>query len=421
MASQVVSYAYDGLGNKLVETQSSTGTSQSVSTYYLYDGRGHVVAKMTPLDSAGLSWLSPQVRYMTYDGNGNLTGESYTLTGNDNATVTVRTTNTYDGNNQQTSSVTWRAGMLSPDKVSSITYDGFGEVTASGDGIANNVVTTYDNAGHKLTSTDPKTGELHTYGYNLAGQQVSDTVPLAASVGGTAQTFYTLDLDGHIVSEQGPNTNASTGENAGILHATYDAWGNVLSSTDARGNITTYTYNERNNVVSETEASVSVAGASGTSAAATPVKTSSYDIAGNLTASTDENGNVTRNVYDALGQILQSTDGAGAVRYSAYDAWGNKLAQQDANGNITFSNLDAKGRTIQSGQFVLSADGSSRQAVWQQAYVLDQNGDRIVSYDGIGSAYLHRVLDPEPHQCELPGRRQWVAGRSGLAIRFMVV
>ncbi|RUL72743.1 LysM peptidoglycan-binding domain-containing protein [Dyella choica] len=388
LASQVVSYSYDALGNKLVQTQSSTGSSQSVSTYYLYDRNGHVVAEMTPLDSSGLNWRSPQVKYMAYDSNGSLTSESYTLTGNDNVVTTVTTTYAYDGNNQQTSSVTSRTGIPSPDKVASTTYDAFGDVTASGDGATNSVVNTYDNAGNKLTYTDPKTGELHTYGYNLAGQRVSDVVPLAASVGGTVQTLYTLDLDGRIVAEQAPSTNATTGENAGILHATYDAWGNVLSSTDAKGNITTYTYNERNNVITETEASVTVAAADGTSAAATPIKTSSYDISGNLIASTDENGNVIKNAYNALGQKAESTDGAGAVLYWGYDALGNKVAQQDGNGNVTFSNVDALGRTLQSGEFELATGGGSRQAVWQQAYVLDQNGDRIVSYDGIGSAYL---------------------------------
>jgi YD repeat-containing protein len=388
LASQVVSFSYDALGNKLAQTQSSTASAQTVSTYYQYDNAGNAIAQVTPLDGSGPNWTSSQARFKAYDANGNLVKQWYTLDGVDNSTATVTTINTYDGDNQQASSVTYRAGIPSPDKSTSTTYDAFGEVIASGDGVTNNVVTTYDNAGNKLTSTDPKTGELHTYGYNLAGQLVSDTVPLAASVGGTAQTLYTLDRDGRITSEQAPSTNAAAGENAGTLTATYDAWGNVLSSTDANGNTTTYTYNERNNVVTETEASVAVVGVDGTSTTTTPVKTSAYDIEGNVVASTDENGNVIKNTYNALGQKTESVDGAGNTLYTAYDALGNSVAQQDGNGNITFSNVDALGRTVQSGEFELFSDGSSRQAVWQQAYVLDQNGDRIISYDGIGSAYL---------------------------------
>jgi len=388
LASQVVSYAYDGLGNKLVQTVSSTGSSQSVSTYYQYDSAGHVVAEMTPLDANGVNWLSSQVKYMAYDWNGNLISESYSLTGDDNSTATVTTINTYDASNQQTSSVTWREGIPSPDKATSTTYDAFGEVIASGNGVTDNVVTVYDNAGNKLTSTDPKTGEVHTYGYNLAGQLVRDTVPSAANVSGTAQTLYTRDLDGRIVAEQAPSTSAATGENAGILHATYDAWGNVLRSIDANGNTTTYSYNERNDVVVETEAAVAVAGADGTNTTMKPSKISLYDIDGNLIESEDENGNVIKNFYNALGQRKESIDGAGNTLYTSYDALGNQVAQQDGNGNIIFSNVDALGRTVQSGVFELASDGNSRQAVWQQAYVLDQNGDRIISYDGIGSAYL---------------------------------
>ena len=388
LASQVVSYTYDTLGNKLLQTQSSTTSSQTVSTYYQYDNAGHVVAQITPLDGSGANWTSSQAKFMAYDGNGNLIEQWYTLDGDDNSSTTVTTLNTYDGDNQQVSSVTYRAGIPEPDKATSTTYDAFGEVIASGDGVTNNVVTTYDNAGNKLTSTDPKTGELHTYGYNLAGQLVSDTVPLAASVGGTAQTLYTLDLDGRVTAEQAPSTNAVSGENAGILIATYDAWGNVLSSRDANGNTTTYAYNERNDVVTETEAAVTVVNADGSSASRMPQKTTSYDIYGNVIASTDENGNAIHNSYNLLGQKTESIDGAGNVLYTGYDALGNQVAQQDGNGNITFSNIDALGRAVQSGEFELSSDGSSRQAVWQQAYVLDQNGDRIISYDGIGSAYL---------------------------------
>ncbi|MGC1547484.1 MAG: LysM peptidoglycan-binding domain-containing protein, partial [Rhodanobacter sp.] len=104
--------------------------------------------------------------------------------------------------------------------------------------------------------------------------------------------------------------------------------------------------------------------------------------------STDEDGNTTKTVFNALGAAVETIDGTGAISYVGYDALGNKVAAQDGNGNITFTNVDALGRAVQTGEFVLAAGGASRQAVWQQAYVLDQNGDRIISYDGIGSAYL---------------------------------
>jgi YD repeat-containing protein len=388
MASQVISYTYDALGNRLTQTQGSTGSSQQVTTYYQYDDAGRMVASLTPLDGSAPDWTSTQAKYMTYDANGNLLQTMSTQDGDDGSTVTVITSNTYDADNQLIYTVTMRSNAATPDKAVATQYDAFGEVTATGDGVVDSTSTTYDNAGNRLTSTDPTTGELHTYGYNLAGQQVSDTVPLAATVGGTASTIGTLDLDGRVIAEQAPSTNAASGENAGILHASYDRWGNVLSSTDAAGNTTTYTYNDRNQVVSQTEAAVAVVGVDGVSTVTAPVKTSSYDSEGNLIAVTDENGNTTTTAVDALGQTVKTADGAGANSYVAYDALGNEVADEDGNGNITFKNVDALGRVVQQGDFVLSSAGTSRTAVWQQAYVLDQNGNRLISYDGIGSAYL---------------------------------
>ena len=390
LASQVMTFTYDAFGDKLTQTQSSTEASaSSVTTYYQYDNAGNMVAELTPLDGSGANWASDLAKFFAYDNNGNQVSQWYTLTGDDDSTTLVTINNTYDANNQQTSSVTWRAGIPLPDAETSTTYDAFGEVITSGDGVTNNVVTTYDNAGDKLTSTNPTTGELHTYGYNLAGQMVTDSVPVAASAGtGAVETIYARDLAGNIISEQAPSTDSATGENTGILSATYDAWGNVLTSTDANGNTTTYTYNQRNDVVTEVEAAASVTNVNGQSAVDDTIeKTTGYDINGNIIRSTDEDGNLTQNFYNALGQKTGSIDGTGAITYAGFDALGNAVAVQDGNGNISFTDVDALGRAVVTGQFLANGQGGY-QLVWQQAYVLDQNGDRIVSYDGIGSAYL---------------------------------
>jgi YD repeat-containing protein len=387
-ASQVMTYAYDLMGNKLVQTQGSTASTQTVATYYQYDHLNREVASVTPLNGDGLSWASSQAVYKTYDANGNLLHTMSTLDGDDGSTVVVTTSNVYDADNQLILATTSRSGMVTPDKVVATQYDAFGEVTGTGDGVVVSASTTYDNAGNRLTANDPKTGEVHTYGYNLAGQRVTDTVPLSAAVSGTAATINTLDLDGRIIAEQVPATNAASGENAGILHASYDRWGNVLSSTDAAGNTTAYSYNERNQVVTQTGAAMTVVDIHGVSTSITPVKTSSYDAEGNLIAVTDENGNTTSTTVDALGQTVKTVDGTGAVSYVAYDALGNEVADENGDGNITFKNVDALGRVVQQGDFVLSSTGTSRTATWRQAYVLDQDGNRLISYDGIGSADL---------------------------------
>jgi YD repeat-containing protein len=387
MASQVMTYTYDAFGNKLVQTQGSTGSSQTVSTYYRYDNANRVIASVTPLAGGAPNWASDQVQLMTYDSSGNLLTTTSTLTGDDGTTVTVVVSNTYDADNQLIGSDTTRSGVATPDTSTATQYDAFGDVVGTGTQVAITATTTYDNAGRAILATDPKTGVVHTYGYNLAGQLVSDTVPLAAGAG-TVYTRYTLDLDGRVVAEVVPSTSSAGGENAGILQATYDHWGNVLSSTDAAGGTTSYTYNERNQVVTQTGATVTVVDQHGVSTSTRPVKTSSYDENGNLVAVTDEDGNTTHTLYNAIGQVLRTIDGAGAVSYVGYDALGNDVADQDGAGHVTFKNVDALGRVIQQGDFVLSSTGTSRTITWQQAYVLDRAGNRLVTYDGIGSALL---------------------------------
>ncbi|WP_266157646.1 LysM peptidoglycan-binding domain-containing protein [Dyella silvatica] len=415
MASQVMSYTYDAFGNKLVQTQSSTGSSQAVSTYYQYDNANRLVASLTPLDGSLPNWTSSQAKYMTYDSSGNLLSTISTLTGEDNSTVTVQTSNVYDDDNLLIGTTTSRSGIPTPDSITKTQYNAFGEVISAGDGVIAAAVTSYDNAGCRLTATDPKTGVLHTYGYNLAHQLIIDAVPLSAS-GGTVWTKYTRDLDGRAIAEQVPSTNAATGENAGTLSAAYDHWGNVLSSTDAAGNTTTYTYNERNQVITQAGPAVSVVDMHGVSTLSTPTKTSAYDINDNLVAVTDENGNVTRTTYDTVRQLVQTTDGAGATSYVAYDALGNEVADQDGIGHVTFKNVDALGRVVQQGDFVLSADGKSRVATWRQAYVLDQGGNRLVTYDGMGSAYLqsgdatNAALHANFYGYDSQGRVQWSQG-----------
>lgn len=387
-AQQVVTYTYDAFGNKLTQTQSSTAGGTSITTYYQYDADGRLTASVTPTDGHTLNWNSSQAVYMSYDANGNLLETDSSLDGDDGTSTTVSVVNTYDASNQLLSTVTTRAGALTPDKSTYTQYDAFGEVVSTGDGVVVSQTTTYDNDGNRLTSNDPKTGEVHTYGYNLAGQLITDTVPLAAAVGGTVSTINTLDLDGRVIAKQGPSAGSVSGMNSGTLHASYDRWGNVLSSTDALGYTTSYAYNERNQVTTTTEAAVTVVALDGTSTVSTPVKTSSYDVNGNLVVSTDENGNTTHTYYNGLGQAIKTVDGAGAVSYVAYDALGREVADENGNGNITFKNLDALGRIVQEGDFVLSSSGTSRTATWRQAYVLDQNGNQLISYDGIGAAYL---------------------------------
>lgn len=386
-ASETVSYVYDSFGDKVVETHGSTGSSLTQTTYTRYDGGGRAIASLA-MPAGAPDWSSSYVRQMSYDDAGNLLTVVSHLTDIDGASVQVTTTNAYDADNRVTSSVTRRAGVSTPDTASAARYNAFGEQTGAGVLSASEETVTYDAAGRSISATDPATGVVHTYGYNLAGQLLLDAHPLPGGAGGTAWTSYGRDLDGRVVGETAPSSQAAAGEGDHALSARYDRWGNVLSSTDFNGNTTTYRYNDRNQVVLETGAAVDVTDAHGVTHHVSTSKSTVYDLDGNVVLSIDENGNSTRATHDALGRVVRLVDGASATRLTAFDALGREVANEDGIGHITFKSVDALGRTVRQGDFVPS--GSGRRAVWQQAYVLDENGNRLIAYDGIGSTLLQQ-------------------------------
>ncbi|WP_448102750.1 RES domain-containing protein [Luteibacter jiangsuensis] len=387
--AQVVTYGYDASGNKTVETQSSTAGGPTRSTWYLYDESGRLMGSSSPAPGAP-NWGGSGSTFYTYDQGWNVVSSVTWLSheGGLGGLVQVESSFTYDALGRQTSSSVMRSGADHPDTATSTRYDGFGEVVASG--LGDKSVSTYDRAGRKITSIDPETGIEHSYVYDLAGNLIQDTYHVTG--GALVYTRYTRDLDGRVLSQQAPSTTSSTGEGT-PQHATYDRWGNVLTSTDALGNVTTYTYNERNQLVSTIGPQVTAVDAAGNASVTTPTKTTSYNADGAVVAVTDENGNVVRTVYDAAGQVVDVVDAAGAHTRVAYDGLGNEVAGQTGvrNGSedslhITFKEVDGQGRTIDEGDFF--NDGTGYKATLRQVYVLDEAGNRVVVFDGLGSAAL---------------------------------
>ncbi|HEY4146089.1 MAG TPA: DUF6531 domain-containing protein, partial [Pinirhizobacter sp.] len=380
-ASQVMTYQYDVFGNKVVQTQSSTAGGPSVATYSLYDDSNRLVASAVSPDGQPINWSTEKddTRY-TYDAAGNQTSITTILSDVNGQASTVVTTTTYDAAGQQLSTQTVRGTQA--EAGSSKTYDAFGEVVTAGDTV--NVISsaTFDAAGNQITAIDPKTGVTHHYAYNLAGQLVRDTHPVD---GGTVYTGYTLDLDGRVTSEVAPATNAATGENPAIT-ASYDRWGNLLSSTDANGGVTTYTYNELNQLTSQSGPAVDVVDEYGQLTTQAPTKTYGYDLNDTLIRTVDEDGHVTLNTYDSLDQVTSTVDGVGNTSLVAYDSLGNAVAAQDGLGHITFTQFNAKGQVTAQGDFGAAA-GTLVETV-QEFYVLDQAGNRITTYDAIGYTAL---------------------------------
>ena len=107
--------------------------------------------------------------------------------------------------------------------------------------------------------------------------------------------------------------------------------GQLLASTDANGNTTLYGYDAAGR-------SVAVTNAHG------QVSRSFYDASGNLTNSIDALGRSTTFVYDALNRRVQTIFADGTTQQTWFDALGRRTYEQDQAGKVTAFGYDTLGR-----------------------------------------------------------------------------
>ena len=199
-----------------------------------------------------------------------------------------------------------------------------------------NVTThTYNTAGQVLTSVDAL-GKQTSYTYNSFGEVLTTTKPLGDV------TTNSYDANGNLLS-----VTDALGHTTSYAHADASHPGDRTSATDPDGRVTRFTYDADGDVATTT-----VSPASGTTdttaftfdadgeqlcqasanATATAVAcptpggarvagttTTAYDTDGEVTNSTDANGQVTSYLYDADGNRTRVTDPAGNVTNTAYD------------------------------------------------------------------------------------------------------
>ncbi|MDI6901211.1 MAG: DUF6531 domain-containing protein, partial [Anaerosomatales bacterium] len=267
-ASGVVSNTrYDRLGNTTESWRSHEGTTAKLDwRTRAYNGAGLVVCEVSK-DSAGATIST--VSY-TYDGLGRQKTEdasdvpgvaesAYDSRGNEtiyreegagtSAAATTRTV--YDAESQETT-------ITSPGSVDTPT-----EVSYTSDG--------------QVEAIDEADGSSTDYEYNDEGELESETEPTDA---GPAETTYTYDLAGRLVSSAAPNGTATT--------YTYDLLGRHLSSKAGGQPVTTTEYNASGWVLRETDFD-GIA------------KTYTYDKAGRV-ISVSRGGLVTSTTYDGCGR-----------------------------------------------------------------------------------------------------------------------
>ncbi len=387
-------YEFDAQGR----LERKSGNCCGYDTKYEYDYDNNIT-KTTDGNSG--------VKIFTYDGNGNVLGETDQL----GKTTLYAYTSVYN----QVGGMTDKRGNQT-----AFAHDAAGNLTGVTDALSHAITYTYDAFGNRLTATDKK-GFVTKYGYDAYGylnrvigaaadttrftndgwgnvmQQTDplshtsifeyDSLDRMTSVKNALQykTGFTYDNNGNrtsIKDAKGRTTNiiynwlnkplAITDPLARQTVMSYDGKGNMLSMSDPAGHTSNFIYDNLNRLVTK----INGAG-EGTFY--------EYDGVGNKSSVTLPNGNTLHLRYDAINRVTEITDALGTISKYSYDAASNKLSEEDGKGNRTSYQYDALSRV----QSMTDALGNA------SAYAYDFNDNLTQQTDREGkiTAYGYDSLD----------------------------
>ena len=321
-------YTYTDYSNLSTVTQNndaSTTADDQVTTYY-YDtdasGKNSFLTKVVDAANDVTQYTYNNATYKAWglpdsmispNGYGHTSGYTTCYDYNSAGQTTFEYTPFSTTNTTSKPTPTGYAGYIK----TSFTYDSRGNLLTSADGDGNTTSYTYDTLDRRLTQTSPDPdgsgpleAQVTTYTYDGVGNMIAAQVKTATSGVVLSSMGATYDNMKRLTKSVNPDGTYTTNE--------YDPAGNLVATSDALGRVTRYVYDDRNRCIAVIAPDGSVT-------------RTEYDGGGRVVATTDANGNTTQYKYDVLGreteEILPDPDGGGSlgspiVLYK-YDSRGN--------------------------------------------------------------------------------------------------
>ncbi|MET8624590.1 LamG-like jellyroll fold domain-containing protein [Kitasatospora sp. NPDC004669] len=384
--NRTTAYTYD-VANRpttVVSTGSADANSASTETDYAYDVTGNVLkqtARNQPADSVmTYGYNSRGLRTSTISPNGNAAGADpvpYTSTTvyDEAGRPTLTTGPLFSAETYDPTSRSSKPQQIRP--ISRTGYDTYGQVTSQVDALGNTVTNTYDLDGHQVAVagaayTDPQSGTTitptSTIEYDALGRPVTSVVD---PTGLKLTTTMRYDQFGNVVQTTLP---PSGGVSAPTVTKSFDLDGELLATTGPTGAVGQSTYDDLGRRITSTQLERYPAAAAYTS-------TFTFDDAGNQLTSTTPGGAVSKASYNAVGQVLSATDPAGVTVRSAYDGLGRTSRVTKADGTATVTGYDRLGRTLSTTD--LDTTGAS---VATQYATYDLEGNVLTATDKVANS-----------------------------------
>ena len=206
----------------------------------------------------------------------------------------------------------------------------------------------YSTLNLQLTEESDEAGVKTQYQYDAKGNLLKKTE--AAGTPDQRVTEFQVNSLGQTVklTRKGRTEANGTVTPDAVWQIEYDAQGQISKTTDPEGNVRQYVYNRIGNLVSYTDplghTTLFEVDAEGklvnTADALGRVRSYAYDKVGNLTTFTDARGKQTRAAYDAMNRPTQTANPVGGIAKSQYNGQGQLMAITDEDGRIQRFDFD---------------------------------------------------------------------------------